>query len=117
MSDCVFCKIVSGQIPAKIVYEDSQVIAFHDLHPVAPVHVLIVPRHHAGDILELARDPEGCAVMAAVLQAVPQVAGCLGVADGGFRLINNCGENGGQTVRHVHFHLIGGSRLGPRMAL
>jgi histidine triad (HIT) family protein len=117
MDDCIFCKIAAGEIPAKMVYEDEQVVAFQDLHPVAPVHVLIVPRHHAGDILELAADPAASQVCAAVLRAVPLVAERMGVAADGFRLINNCGEAGGQTIRHVHFHLIGGRRLGPKMAL
>ncbi len=116
MEDCLFCKIAAGEIPAKMVYEDDDVVAFQDLHPVAEVHILIVPRHHAEDILELAADPAGDQVCAAVLRAVPQVAAKLGVANAGFRLVNNCGEDGGQTIRHVHFHLIGGHRLGPQMA-
>ncbi|HBP39170.1 MAG TPA: histidine triad nucleotide-binding protein [Clostridiales bacterium] len=115
MEDCIFCKIASGQIPAKMVFEDESVVAFHDLHPAAPVHILIVPRHHAGDLLELAADPEGAAIMAAVLQAVPRVAEAAGVARSGFRLIVNCGEDGGQTIRHVHFHLIGGRTLGEKL--
>jgi histidine triad (HIT) family protein len=115
MNDCIFCKIIAGQIPAKVVYEDDAVIAFKDLHPVAPVHVLIVPRHHAGDILELAASKDGAAVMAAVLRAVPRVAASTGVADGGFRLINNCGPDGGQTISHVHFHLIGGRSFGEKL--
>ncbi len=115
MNDCIFCKIAAGEIPARMVYQDESVVAFHDLHPVAPAHILIVPRHHAGDIQELAADEQGPAVMAAVLQAVPRVAAAMGVDRSGFRLINNCGEDGGQTIRHVHFHLIGGRRFGERL--
>lgn len=115
MHDCIFCKIIAGDIPAKMVYQDDAVVAFQDLHPVAPVHVLIVPRHHAGDILELAGSANGDAVMAAVLKAVPHVAEATGVSAGGFRLINNCGQDGGQTIRHVHFHLIGGRPFGEKL--
>lgn len=115
MDNCIFCKIIKGEIPSKKVYEDDAVVAFHDLHPVAPVHVLIVPRHHAGDILDLAGEDGGAEVMSAVLAAVPKVAEATGVAAGGFRLINNCGEDGGQTIRHVHFHLIGGRAFGEKL--
>jgi histidine triad (HIT) family protein len=115
MSDCIFCKIVSGELPAARVYEDDNLIVFKDLHPVAPVHLLIVPRTHAGDILELAGREDGAAVMGAVLRAIPQIAATAGIAADGFRLINNCGVAGGQTIRHVHFHLIGGLNLGERL--
>jgi histidine triad (HIT) family protein len=115
MDDCIFCKIAAGKIPATKVYEDDHVVAFKDLRPVAPVHVLIVPRHHAGDILELAADPRGPEVCAAILRAVPEIARVTGVAADGFRLVNNCGINGGQSVRHVHFHLIGGRLLGEKI--
>lgn len=115
METCIFCKIITGDIPARIVYQDDAVIAFHDLHPVAPVHVLIVPRHHIDDILSLSEDPEGPAIMAGILQAVPKIAAIMGIADTGFRLINNCGTDGGQTIRHVHFHLIGGRAFGEKL--
>jgi len=115
MNDCLFCKIINREIPSQIVYEDESVIAFKDLHPVAPVHILIVPKHHAEDLLHLASDPAGATVAAGVLQAVPQVAAAAGVAANGFRLINNCGRDGGQTIRHVHFHLIGGRSFGEKL--
>ena len=115
MEDCIFCKIIAGQIPSQMVYQDEKVVAFHDLHPVAPVHILIVPRHHAGDILELAENPAGAGVMAAILAAVPRIAELTGVSANGFRLINNCGDDGGQTIRHVHFHLIGGQSFGEKL--
>lgn len=115
MIDCIFCKIASGEIPARMVYEDEAVIAFHDLHPAAPTHILIVPRYHAEDVLALAADPQGPAVLASVLKAVPKVAAIAGVDQTGFRLINNCGQDGGQTIRHVHFHLIGGRRFGEKL--
>ncbi len=115
MHDCVFCKIIAGEIPAKMVYQDDDLVAFNDLHPVAPTHILIVPRCHAGDILELAAAAEGSKIMAAILKAVPRIAEKAGVAAGGFRLINNCGKDGGQTINHVHFHLIGGRRFGEKL--
>lgn len=115
MHNCIFCKIAAGEIPAKMIYQDESVVAFQDLHPVAPVHVLIVPRHHAADILELAQSAEGGEVMAAVTRAIPPIAAATGVAAGGFRLINNCGRDGGQTIQHVHFHLIGGRTFGEKL--
>ncbi len=114
-ADCIFCQIAAGRIPAKMIYEDQDVVAFHDLHPVAPVHVLIVPKYHAEDLLELAADDNSQAVVSAVLRAVPAVAKAAGVDRSGFRLINNCGADGGQTIRHVHFHLIGGRAFGERL--
>ncbi|MDN5314088.1 MAG: histidine triad family protein [Clostridiales bacterium] len=115
MQDCIFCKIAAGEIPAKVIYEDENVIAFHDIKPVAPVHVLIVPKRHVSDVISLASDDERAALMQAVLQAVPIVAEKMGVADKGFRLINNCGTEGGQTVMHLHFHMIGGRDLGEKL--
>ncbi len=115
MNDCIFCKIIAGEIPAKFVYQDDDVVAFHDLNPVAPVHVLIVPRHHSEDILDLAAHAKGRDVISAILKAVPAIASKTGVADGGFRLINNCGADGGQTIRHTHVHLIGGRAFGEKL--
>lgn len=115
MDKCIFCKIIDGEIPSRMIYQDDAVVAFHDLHPVAPVHVLIVPRQHCEDILGLAGSPAGADAVRAVLMAVPQIAEMTGVASGGFRLINNCGADGGQTIRHVHFHLIGGRPLGEKL--
>ncbi len=115
MSDCIFCRIADGSIPSAIVYQDDDVVAFRDIHPVAPVHVLIVPRKHVANLLDLAADPDGSRVAEAVLRAVPRVAAAAGVDRTGFRLINNCGEDGGQTIGHVHFHLIGGRSLGEKL--
>ena len=115
MSDCLFCRIVRGELPSNRVYEDEAVIAFSDLHPVAPVHILIVPRRHFDDLNVLSADPEGAGVMADILKAVPLVAQAAGVRESGYRLINNCGTDAGQTIRHVHFHLIGGKAMGERL--
>lgn len=115
MSDCLFCRIVRGELPSTHVYEDEALIAFSDLHPVAPVHILVVPRQHFDDFNALSDDPAGTAIMTAILKAVPKIAAITGIHDSGYRLINNCGTDGGQTIRHVHFHLIGGRLMGPRL--
>jgi histidine triad (HIT) family protein len=115
MSDCIFCKIARGDIPSQLIYEDEHVVAFHDLHPVAPVHALIVPKTHVRNLEDLARHEQGEAILGQVLRAIPAVAASLGVSERGYRLINNCGPDGGQTIEHVHFHLIGGRALGEKM--
>ena len=104
MSDCIFCKIIAGEIPSAKVYEDEYVYAFKDINPQAPVHVLIVPKVHAANLLEaLEKQPES---VARVMSAVPQVARAAGIDQ--FRLITNCGEQAGQTVPHLHFHVLSG---------
>ncbi len=110
MEECIFCKIASKEIPSKIVYEDEMVIAFEDLNPVAPVHILVVPKKHMQDILDLAE--EDMKYIVAVTTAIQKIARQKGIAETGFRVVNNCGEHGGQTVKHVHFHIIGGEMLG-----
>ena len=112
MSDCIFCQIIAGQIPASIVYRDEAVLAFHDINPAAPVHILIVPLSHSNDILELARQPDQ---LQAIFRALPEIARAAGVKQAGFRLINKCGKEGGQTIDHVHFHLLGGQALGEKL--
>ncbi|NLI78010.1 MAG: histidine triad nucleotide-binding protein [Candidatus Riflebacteria bacterium] len=108
MSDCIFCKIAQGTIPASFVHQDDQVVAFRDLHPQAPVHVLVVPRRHIPGLTDAAAsDPQ---VLAAVYGAVRQLAGSLGLGNG-FRVVANSGQDGGQTVPHLHFHLLGGRPL------
>lgn len=106
--DCVFCKILAGEIPCKKVYEDDLVLAFHDIEPKAPVHVLIIPKEHitgAGAVT-----PENSALVAHVFEVAPQVAQTLGVTS--FRVVTNNGADAGQTVPHLHFHLLGGATLG-----
>ncbi|MDD4541479.1 MAG: histidine triad nucleotide-binding protein [Eubacteriales bacterium] len=110
--DCIFCKIISGEIPSKKIFENDHVLAFEDSNPVAPVHALIVPKKHYTDILEISSSEEGRADLCHLMAALTQISEELGVDERGFRLINNCGEEGGQTVLHVHFHLIGGKKLG-----
>lgn len=113
--DCVFCKIAAGEIPAKVVYEDDYVIAFHDLHPQATYHVLLVPKHHSENILILAAEEEGPVIVEKLLAAIAKVAEELGLTKSGFRLINNCGKEAGQSVMHLHIHLLSGKRLSEKI--
>jgi len=113
MSDCIFCKIAGNEIPTEKIYENEFVIAIKDINPVAKVHVLIMPKKHFDNILAV--DGQDAVYLAEIQKAVLAVAEQTGIANGGFRLINNCGENGGQTVQHLHFHLIGGEKLGIKL--
>jgi histidine triad (HIT) family protein len=107
--DCLFCKIVAGKIPADRVYEDDQVVAFRDIGPQAPVHVLIVPRRHIAS-LDDAGDADA-ALLARILQSAKRIAAEEGIA-GAYRVVNNCGATAGQSVFHIHFHLLGGREMG-----
>ena len=109
MENCLFCKIVAGEIPSKKVYEDENVYAFHDINPNAPVHVLVIPKTHIASVQEVGE--ENLSAVAAVLKAIPVIARQLGLAENGYRVITNCGEDGGQTVEHLHFHIVGGTKL------
>jgi histidine triad (HIT) family protein len=106
MQDCIFCKIAAKEIPIQSVYEDDQVIAFRDINPQAPVHVLVIPKKHIANLVE-ATNEDGV-LLAHMLGVVRRLANELGVADEGFRLVVNTKDNGGQTVHHLHFHLLGG---------
>ena len=107
--DCIFCKIVSGDIPSNKVYEDDTVLAFHDIAPQMPVHVIVIPKMHIASAAEVNED--NSAVIAHIFEVIPKIAKDLGL-DNGFRIINNCGKDGGQTVNHIHFHILGGKTLG-----
>lgn len=109
MSDCIFCKIAEKEIPGNIAYEDDKIIAFHDLDPQGPVHVLIIPKKHIASLDDVsAEDRE---VLGYILCKVKDIAKDLGL-ENGYRLVVNCGEDGFQTVKHLHFHLIGGKKMG-----
>ena len=107
--DCLFCKIVKGNIPSKKVYEDDSVYAFYDIAPMAPVHVLIVPKIHISSVNEVTS--ENSAVISHIYEVAAQLAKELGISDDGYRIVTNCGKNAGQTVFHLHFHLLGGTAL------
>ncbi len=109
MQDCIFCKIIGGEIPADIVFEDNLTIAFRDIQPLAPTHVLVVPKKHYSSLDELPDDP---LYTGKVLLAVKDVAEKLGVS-GGYKLITNCGAPAGQVVPHLHFHVLAGKKFVP----
>ena len=108
--DCIFCKIVNDEINADKVYEDSNILAFKDLNPVAPVHILFIPKKHICCVNNISKDNSG--IVSDIFCAISKVTKDLGLDNKGYRIINNCRKDGGQTVMHLHFHLIGGKRLG-----
>jgi histidine triad (HIT) family protein len=113
MKGCIFCKIINKEIPSKIVYENDKIVAFRDINPVAPVHVLLVPRVHIASMKDI--NSNNADVIMHIHLAANEVAKITGTYDRGYRLINNCGADAGQTVQHLHYHLIGGTNLGPKI--
>ncbi len=111
--DCLFCKIIDGSIPSKKVYEDDAVYAFCDIHPMAPVHILLVPKQHIASMDGV--NSENSATVARIFEAIPKVAAAAGLKNG-YRVISNCGDDACQTVKHLHFHLLGGKKLPDQMA-
>lgn len=107
--DCLFCKIIDGEIPSKKVYEDEMIYAFHDIHPMAPVHILIIPKKHIASSMDDIT-PENSAYVARIFEKIPYIAKSAGLT-GGYRVISNCGPDADQTVPHLHFHLLGGKKL------
>ena len=112
MDNCLFCKIIAGEIPSAKVYEDEYVFAFRDINPQAPVHILVVPKVHIASADEVNADNSG--YVAKCYEAIGKIAKAEGL-DKGYRVINNCGEDGGQTVMHLHFHLVGGVKLSEKI--
>lgn len=106
--DCIFCKIANGEIPSSKVYEDDEILAFDDIEPQAPVHVLIIPKKHIKSAAEI--DGENCAVVGNIFKAAAKIASEKGLDS--FRIVNNCGDSAGQSVKHLHFHLMGGRNFG-----
>ena len=109
MDECVFCKIIAGDIPSDILYRDNEVVAFRDVHPVAPTHILIVPVEHIVTTQDIPDDNTSLTMK--MIQAANQLANQEGITENGYRLVINCGEQGGQVVQHLHMHLIGGRQL------
>lgn len=112
--DCIFCKIINKEIPSKIVYEDDKIITFHDVNPMTPVHALIVPKVHVASLNEL--DDVSTEYLSYAMSKVSTVADMLGVKDNGYRTVINTGEDAGQTVKHLHIHILGGTKLPDKMA-
>ena len=113
MENCLFCKIVAGDIPSTKVYEDDSVLAFRDIAPMAPTHILVIPKTHIGSVAEVTA--ENSAVVAHIFEVIPAIAKAEGL-ENGYRVVSNCGDDAGQTVRHLHFHILGGRKLTLEMA-
>lgn len=108
---CIFCEIIKGNIPSTKVYEDDKMIAFKDINPAAPVHILAVPKAHIESVNEITE--ENSSVVAHIFAKLPEIAKAQGISS--YRIINNCGADAGQTVMHLHFHLLGGKELGEKL--
>ena len=113
MSDCIFCKIVSGEIPSKKVYENEFVYAFRDINPQAPVHILVVPKEHIASAAEIR--PDNSAVVSKIFEAIAEIADAEGLKNG-YRIVSNVGQHGCQSVKHLHFHILGGEQLSDKMS-
>jgi len=109
MRDCIFCKIAHGEIPSDIIYEDDRVIAFNDIEPQSPVHFLVIPKKHIPSIKNI--DEENASLISHIVIVINSIAKEKGLDKDGYRIVNNCGEYGGQTVEHLHFHVLGGRYL------
>ncbi len=108
--DCLFCKIVAGDIPADIVYESDTALAFRDINPQSPTHVLVIPRKHISTINDIGVDDE--TLIGSLYTAAREIAAAEGIADDGYRAVMNCNESAGQSVFHIHLHVLGGKRMG-----
>ncbi len=107
--DCIFCKLASGEIPTDVVYEDELIFVFKDANPQAPVHYLAIPKQHVQSLNEI--ETMEAEVLARIFETIPKIAKEEGFADAGYRVVNNCGADGGQTVGHLHFHILAGRSL------
>ena len=110
MEDCIFCKIINKEIPGTIVYEDEKVLAFKDINPQARIHIVVVPKEHVKSVIE-AKDR----IISDIFLAIQKIAKEQGIESTGFRVITNCGEDAGQTVNHLHFHILAGTKLGEKI--
>jgi len=111
--DCIFCKIVAGEIPSTKVYEDDTVLAFRDINPEAPVHVLVIPKMHIASANDITKETSG--IVAHIFECIPKIAKAEGL-EAGYRIITNIGDDGGQSVHHMHFHILGGKKLPLKLA-
>ena len=113
MEDCTFCKIIKGEIPSTKVYEDDEVLAFNDINPAAPIHILVIPKKHIKSLLEVDKEDER--LIGKIYRIINQIAQEKKFAENGFRVIVNCGKDGGQEVEHLHFHILAGKPLGEKI--
>lgn len=113
MEDCIFCKIIRGEIPSTKVYEDDEILAFNDVNPAAPIHILVIPKKHIDSLADM--KPEDEKLVGKIYGVINKIAEREGFKDEGFRVIVNCGKNGGQEVMHLHFHVLAGKKLGEKI--
>lgn len=113
MEDCLFCKIIKGEIPSNKVYEDEEFLAFHDINPAAPIHILVIPKKHIESLAHMKKEDE--LLVGKLLGVVNKIAEEQGFRQDGYRVITNCGKNGGQEIMHLHFHILGGKLLGEKI--
>lgn len=113
MEDCLFCKIIKGEIPCNKVYEDTEILAFYDINPAAPIHILVIPKKHIKSLAQLEKDDE--VIIGKIYGVINQIAEDKGFKQDGYRVIVNCGKNGGQEVMHLHFHILAGKQLGEKI--
>jgi len=113
MKDCVFCKIINGEIPSQKVFENDRVLAFHDINPAAPIHILVTPKRHISSLVEM--NSSNSALLPPLFEAIAEIAKAEKGLKNGFRVVSNVGEDAGQTVAHLHFHILGGQRLDMKM--
>ena len=113
MEDCLFCKIIKGEIPCNKVYEDEEILAFYDIHPAAPIHILVIPKKHIASLAHLGKEDE--AIVGKIYSVINQIAEEKDFKKDGYRVIVNCGKNGGQEVMHLHFHVLAGKQLGEKI--
>ena len=113
MEDCVFCKIIKGEIPSNKVYEDEEILAFKDINPAAPIHILVIPKKHIASLVDMKEGDE--ILISKIYTVINKIAQDIGIDKKGFRVIVNCGEDGGQEVAHLHFHLLARKKLGEKI--
>ena len=113
MENCIFCKIIRGEIPSAKVYEDDEILAFNDVNPVTPIHILVIPKKHIDSLADM--KPEDEKLVGKIYGVINKIAEREGFKDEGFRVIVNCGKNGGQEVMHLHFHILAGKQLGEKI--
>ncbi len=113
MEDCLFCKIIKGEIPSKKVYEDEEILAFEDINPAAPIHILVIPKKHITSLAHLEKEDE--TLVGKIYGVINKISLEKGFKEDGYRVIVNCGKNGGQEVMHLHFHLLAGKQFGEKI--
>ena len=113
MEDCLFCKMITGEVPCNKVYEDEEILAFYDINPAAPIHILVIPKRHIVSLAHLEKEDE--AIVGKIYGVINQIAEEKGFKQDGYRVIVNCGKNGGQEIMHLHFHILAGKELGEKI--